>query len=310
VSVSDSLRRWRERLFAGADPAARREVARLDEELAQLRHELNELRGRPAAPPPDEAMAILAGRVEKLERLTVEHPEVASVTAPHPAFPSPAVSVITPTWNRADLVGAAIRSVQAQRFADWEMLVIDDGSTDNTEAVMAGFAADPRVRFVRREHAGQCAARNHALSIARGAIVAYLDSDNVWYPGYLAAAVATYASRPEVDCAYGAMVTDAHWDKHILFEPFDRKRLEQANFIGMSTFSHRRALYERFGGFDETLTTLEDWDLILRYSQHAPAYRLPFLAVRYRVMDRKRVTVAQGRYLERDAATIRAKWTG
>jgi hypothetical protein len=88
------------------------------------------------------------------------------------------------------------------------------------------------------------------------------------------------------------MVTDAHREgEHILFRPFDRERLLADNYIGMSTFMHRRQLIDRYGAFDEELGSLEDWDLILRYTAHAPAYRLPALAVRYRVMDETRVTV-------------------
>jgi glycosyltransferase involved in cell wall biosynthesis len=167
----------------------------------------------------------------------------------------------------------AIRSVQAQHFSDWELIVVDDGSADDTATVIASFATDTRIHYVTRPHAGQCAARNHGQSVANGSLFAYLDSDNLWYPGFLAAAVAVFAGRSDVDCLYGAMITDAHWGR-ILFEPFDRERLIAGNYIGMSTFIHRRALIDRFGGFDDELSALEDWDLILRYTAHAPAYRL------------------------------------
>ena len=241
----------------------------------------------------------------KLE-LLLEHPDVLAASRAAIPFPSPVVTVVMPTWNRGRVVGAAIRSVQAQSFADWELIVVDDGSTDDTPEIMAAFH-DPRVRYVTKAHAGQCRARNHALTLARGALIAYLDSDNVWYPGYLAAAVAVFAAKPAVDCLYGAMVTDAHYaGEHILFRPFDRERLIDGNYIGMSTFMHRRVLIERYGAFDEELSTLEDWDLILRYTAHAPAYRLPALAVRYRVVDATRVSVTTR---QQDAtARIRAKW--
>ena len=247
----------------------------------------------------------LGERTTKLE-LLLEHPDVLAASRAAAPFPSPVVTIVMPTWNRGWVVGAAIRSVQAQTFADWELIVVDDGSTDDTAEIMAAFH-DPRIRSVTKTHAGQCRARNHALTLARGALIAYLDSDNVWYPGYLAAAVAVFAAKPAVDCLYGAMVTDAHYEgEHILFRPFDRERLIDGNYIGMSTFMHRRALIERYGAFDEELSTLEDWDLILRYTAHAPAYRLPALAVRYRVVDATRVTVTTRQ--QGAVAHIRAKW--
>jgi glycosyltransferase involved in cell wall biosynthesis len=268
-----------------------------------LRKRIEELTGKNAAGA-DAADA----RIEKLELLT-EHPDVTSATCESTAFASPAVSVVMPTWNREAVIGAAIRSVQAQTFADWELLVIDDGSADGTRQVMEAFAADHRIRYAAQGHAGQCAARNHALRLAKGVMVAYLDSDNVWYPEFLSAAVAAFSTMPDVDCAYGAMIRDPMPDRsRILFERFDRRRLLGGNFIGMSTFVHRRSLVDRFGGFDETLQGFEDWDLVLRYTAHAPAYRLPVRAVRYRVMDERRVTVVQD--LEKARAIIKSKWRG
>jgi glycosyltransferase involved in cell wall biosynthesis len=251
----------------------------------------------------------LTARIDRLERLLTEHPKALALTAPARPLGSPAVSVITPTWNRAAIVGAAIRSVQAQTFTDWELIVVDDGGTDDTASVVASFADDPRIRFAMIPHGGQCRARNHGLRLARGSLIAYLDSDNVWYPDFLAAITTLFEARPAVDCAYGAMVTEAHGgvtQGRILFEPFDRTRLLRGNFIGMSTFVHRHSLVERYGGFDETLDGLEDWDLILRYTSHEPATALPVLAVRYRTVDEQRVTVT--RRLGAAEARVRAKW--
>jgi len=235
-------------------------------------------------------------RLARIEAILFEHAEARAVSAsahPHP-FGSPAVTVVMPTWNRAALVGAAIRSVQAQHFADWELIVVDDGSADRTDQVVRGFAADARIRYVRTEHVGMSAARNIALAQARGAILAYLDSDNVWYPGFLAAAVGTFAAEPEVDCLYGALVTDdAFGPGRLLFEPFDRARLERSNYIDTNVFMHRRVLIERHGDFDLALNRLDDWDLVLRYTADKPPYRLPVLAARYRMMDSIRVTETQ-----------------
>ncbi len=102
---------------------------------------------------------------------------------------SPLVSVVIPTFNRAALVGRAIRSVLAGTVADIEVLVIDDGSTDDTADVVAAIG-DPRVKFIRQENAGANAARNCGIEAARGRFVAFQDSDDEWLPQRLAAQLA------------------------------------------------------------------------------------------------------------------------
>jgi GT2 family glycosyltransferase len=268
--------------------------------LAELEHVIETLRERTAR-----EYGALNDRSTKLE-LLLEHPDVLGVSR-EATFPAaPTVSIVMPTWNRGWLIGAAIRSVRAQTLSDWELIVVDDGSSDETAAIVAAFD-DARIYYVAQSHSGQCRARNHALGLARGPLIAYLDSDNVWYPGWLTTAVAVFAAKPQVDCLYGAMVTDAHVEgEHLLLRPFDRERLLAGNYIGMSTFMHRRELVDRYGAFDEDLGSLEDWDLILRYTAHAPAYRLPALAVRYRVMDETRVSITA--QYEDASARILAKW--
>ena len=222
--------------------------------------------------------------------------------------PSPAVSIVLPTYNRAGFLGEAIASVQAQSFADWELLVIDDGSSDGTGALAANYRADPRIRFVAQRHTGHAAARNLGLRLARGALIAYLDSDNLWFPHFLAAAVPLLHATPAADCVYGAMASDLHpqWPHGIVFERFDRARLLRENFIDLNTLVHRRSLIEIHGGFDERLDRLVDWDLVLRLTRDKPALRIPVLAVQYRAVDGQRVSA--GRSLQRNRAAIRRKW--
>jgi glycosyltransferase involved in cell wall biosynthesis len=94
----------------------------------------------------------------------------------------PVISVIIPTYNRAHLVGRAIRSVLAQTFQDWELIVVDDGSSDNTEEVVCSFQ-DPRICYISHEvNRGGSAARNTGIKVARGEYVSFLDSDDEWLP--------------------------------------------------------------------------------------------------------------------------------
>lgn len=245
-------------------------------------------------------------RLDDLELLLTEHPNATPGDIRHLPFASPAVTIVMPTWNRAGIIEDAIRSVENQRFTDWELIVVDDGSTDNTGEVIAALAKrDPRIRYVTQAHAGQSAARNRALHTAKGELIAYLDSDNVWYSEFLATAVALFGNNPEMACAYGAMVAEPPHVRHRLkFDPFDRARLLDGNYIPMSTLIHRRTLVDQYGGFDEQLATHEDWDLVLRYTEHRPAYRIPVLAVRKRIVDRNVST----RPSENDFRRIKAKW--
>src|SRR5829696_5216274 len=111
----------------------------------------------------------------------------------------PAVSVIMPAYNVAPYIGAALESALAQTFADLEVVVVDDGSTDETAAVVEPFAArDGRVRLLRKPNGGLSSARNHALRHARGDAFALLDSDDLWDPGFLAAQADVLRARPDV----------------------------------------------------------------------------------------------------------------
>src|SRR5439155_177200 len=111
---------------------------------------------------------------------------------------SPRVSVIVPTYNRAHVLGESLASVLAERDVDLEVVVVDDGSTDGTAALLAGLG-DRRVRPVVRPHAGIAAARNAGLAAARAPYIAFHDSDDVALPGRLAVPLAFLGAHPEVD---------------------------------------------------------------------------------------------------------------
>jgi GT2 family glycosyltransferase len=122
----------------------------------------------------------------------------------------PLISIITPAFNRAHLIGETIKSVLRQTFTDWELIVVDDGSTDDTGAVVSRFN-DARIRCLRQARAGATAARNHGLSQARGELILFLDSDDVMLPHSLGTLCATLAAHPEAGCAYGwAYFMDVH----------------------------------------------------------------------------------------------------
>lgn len=205
----------------------------------------------------------------------------------------PAVAVIIPTFNRPIFLREAIASVQRQSFPKWELIIVGDGSGETTAAAVAPFLSDPRIRFVRQEHAGTANARNLGLSETSAPLVAYLDDDNLWYPDFLARAVDCMATNADIDVLYGALVTYAHdLDRGcILWRPFSRADLLAGNFIDTSVIVHRRSLVERYGSWDHSVARLADWDLMLRYTADKPAYALDVLATSYRVCDDRRTSV-------------------
>ena len=115
-------------------------------------------------------------------------------------FSPPLVSVIIPCYNRAAIVGQAIRSVQQQSFRDWELVIVDDGSSDDLDAELAAYSQDERIRLVRHpKNLGEPAARNTGISAALGRFIAFLDSDDEWLPTKLERQVAAVMGATEPD---------------------------------------------------------------------------------------------------------------
>jgi glycosyltransferase involved in cell wall biosynthesis len=188
---------------------------------------------------------------------------------------TPRVTVIMPAYNRERFIREAIESILAQTFTDLELLVVDDGSTDGTGAIV-GAIADPRVRQIHQPHRGISAAMNRGLAEARGEYVARLDSDDVWLPDMLATQVAVLDERPEVGVVYAraqGMEEDGRITQHVWgiaprFPDDSLRSLVQGDCTSNITAVARRACVARAGGFDETLPTNEDWDLWLRVARH------------------------------------------
>lgn len=158
----------------------------------------------------------------------------------------PRVSVVMPAYNCAGTIGAAVRSVQGQSFAGWELLVADDGSKDDTPARVAALAAeDGRVRLLpARENGGPAAARNRAIGAAAGEIVAFLDADDVWEPEKLEAQLALMEGTGCGLCytAYGFIGLDGAPEGGVYQVPqtVDYEGLLRENVMGLSTVALRR----------------------------------------------------------------------
>lgn len=197
-----------------------------------------------------------------------------------PTTPPPAVTVVTPTYQRATLLPRAIDSVLAQTRGDLEYVIVDDGSTDGTEALVRSYQ-DPRIRYERQENQGQSVARNRGVELARAPWVAFLDSDNAWFPDRLERHLEVLVQEPDVDVLYGVSVPrgrdPAEHVRRVGPRPSGRvtRELLLGNFVPLNSTTVRRARLLQVGGFDPQLRSAEDYDLWLRLSVagrfvHAP----------------------------------------
>lgn len=193
---------------------------------------------------------------------------------------TPTVSVIMPTWNRGQLIARAIESLLWQTASDWECIIIDDGSTDGTRQVIDRYLKDERFRYFYKEHENCSRARNFGLRQARGEIITYLDTDNVWLPHYLSAVIDAFNQNPDINAMYACQIVEERAESSKYFfrgEPFNYQKALKGNYIDLNVFAHRRKLVESLGGFDDQLARLSDWDMVLRYGAREKIAVLPIL---------------------------------
>jgi glycosyltransferase involved in cell wall biosynthesis len=191
------------------------------------------------------------------------------------------VSVVMPVRNRAGIVATAIQSILVQTFANFEVVVVDDGSTDNTLDVLRTIV-DARVRILASPNAkGVSAARNQGLDAARGEWIAYLDSDNVWEPDYLCAMVGAILHCHDADALYSAQYLYQQGlalPDSVRFVAYNKTLLRNRNYIDLNCFVHRRSLLPQMEDwFDTGLKRLVDWDFIRKIAERFEIRSVPFL---------------------------------
>jgi hypothetical protein len=192
----------------------------------------------------------------------------------------PAVSVIVPTYQRREYVTRAVRSVLAQTFSDFELIVVDDGSTDGTGDALAGL--DPRLRYHWQENHGTGAARNAGIAHARGEIVAFLDSDNHWLPQHLEVVTDVLALHPRAVLASTCPrqdVSGRERPRDARLVDFLPLAIADVTCSFTSCAAVRTAELRAVAGFKEELAYMEDIDLFLRLSA-----RGPFALLRHRTV--------------------------
>jgi len=188
-------------------------------------------------------------------------------------MPNPKVSVLIATYNRANLINRAIQSVLEQTFKDWEIIIADDGSTDNTAEVIKEWqAGDSRIKYARSEHLGRISKiSNFGLREAKGEYIAILDDDDYWAtPDKLKEQVKFLDKNPEyVGCGGGYIVIDENGkEKSRFLKPERNEEIRQhaliANPMANPTTMFRRSAVEKIGFYDETMPQFADWDFWLK----------------------------------------------
>jgi len=191
---------------------------------------------------------------------------------------TPLVSIVIPTFNGASFIAQSLESVQSQTFQDFEVIIADDGSTDDTAVVARKFcAADARFTLVQQDNRGVSAARNAAIERAQGEFIAFLDHDDLWLPGKLSRQLKLF----QADLGANFSFTNYYYwdgrrdlsvryrDNQPLPEGDASSRLVYSNVYGMSTVVVRHETISATGGFNEGLFDgCEDWDMWLRIAEH------------------------------------------
>ncbi len=202
---------------------------------------------------------------------------------------TPAVSVVVATYNYGRFLTEAVRSALEQTFDDLEVVILDDGSTDDTPALARSFRGESRVRYVRTEHRGVAAAKNAGAGQARAPLVAFLDADDVWLPDKLERQVPLFDAGAELGVVFSRrlLIDEEGWPLEHEQPPLHRGRVLAEmflnNFVCFSSAVVRREVFERAGPFDERLTVSVDYDLWLRVARHFAFDYVDEPLVRYRV---------------------------
>ncbi len=178
------------------------------------------------------------------------------------------ISIVTPTYNRAHLLPNMIKSVQQQTFEDWELLIVDDGSTDKTEDVIQPFLKDERIRFIRKENSGATHSRNVGACEAKGQFLTFLDSDDEAYPQWLHAISSLMDNETAIICC-GAVRKLSNGEK-LKEEPWLYRFFDETLYVKFTCGSLivSRSLFEEVGGYDVHLKSNQHTDLGYRLLNH------------------------------------------
>jgi glycosyltransferase involved in cell wall biosynthesis len=192
------------------------------------------------------------------------------------------VSIVMPVYNRSYSVKTAINSVIAQSHEKWELLIIDDGSTDNLQETLSAFREENRICVFYEQHKGVSHARNVGIQNANGKYLFYLDADNVWRYDFLRNMIVCL-EQGDIDCCYCGVEIENDNKKIVGYygEKFNWLECLELNFIDINSFGHQTAIVKNGIRFNEELRRYVDWDFLLSITLENTIAYAPFLGVRY-----------------------------
>jgi len=205
-----------------------------------------------------------------------------------PGLDLPLVSVVVPVYNQGEYVRSAVESVLAQAYSPLELIVVDDGSTDDTAQVLRDF--EGRAQLIRQENRGAAAALNRGIRATRGSLVCWLSADDEFLPGKLEAQVAAFLDSPDVGMVHTGYV-DVDGSGTVLRTDYLPAVVDADPFVNVfwrnstngSTVMLRRAVFDELGGFDQSLRADVDADMWMRIAMRWRIATVPGVYVRYRV---------------------------
>jgi glycosyltransferase involved in cell wall biosynthesis len=228
----------------------------------------------------------------------------------------PTISVLMSVYNSARYLAEAVDSILNQSFGDFEFLILDDGSQDNSVTILQAYAAqDPRIRLTLRENRGITKSLNELIAQARGELVARMDADDIALPERFAQQVAFLQQHPEVICLGGALDWIDANSQHIGHCPMPQSdsELQRQMLGGVSLLHHPTAMLRRsallqVGGYDETMQTSADLDLWLRLGELGELANLPNTVLQYRLHPGSITHAKQSRQAADALAACQRAW--
>jgi glycosyltransferase involved in cell wall biosynthesis len=196
------------------------------------------------------------------------------------------ISVIVPCYNQSHFLGEALQSVLEQSYANWECIIVNDGSPDDTEIIAKQWLEkDRRFNYLYKENGGLSSARNEGIKTSKGTFILPLDADDKIHSTYLEKIIKAFSENPELELVTSRIQFFGASDEELKLPNYlYKKMLVQNCFVCSSAF--KKASWERIGGYDENMRSFEDWEFWIRIlNEKSQVYKIPELMFIYRKHD-------------------------